>query len=91
MGFWYVVLGVIVFLIGYSVWWDDKEVSRLIELEQMHKEHSPELYDTTEDEEFEARWGSFAPYAAAIAALFYWVRGIIIGAAGGVLVVLGIM
>jgi hypothetical protein len=88
MSFWLIVLGVLLILIGFSVWWDDKEISRQIELEEVNREHSPELYDTSDDDEFNERYGSLAPYIATAVLLFYALRGVLT-AIGGVWLVVG--
>lgn len=90
MNFWLIALGLLLVLIGFSVWYDDKEFNRLLELDEMEKEGSPELYDDEEDEEFHTRWGGLAPYVASAVLLFYAARGILTGLGGVWLVVLGV-
>lgn len=90
MSFWLIALGLLLVLIGFSVWYDDKEFNRLLELDEMEKEGSPELYDDEEDKEFHDRWGALAPYVAYTVVAFYALRGILTGLGGVWLVVLGV-
>lgn len=85
-----IIVGLFTMLIGAAIWYDDKEIQRLAELEEMEREHSPELYDDEEDTEFQERWGSFAPAAAFIAAAFYTLRGLFVIFGGAWLTVTGI-
>lgn len=90
MSFWMVVLGLTLVLIGFSIWYDDREFNRLMELDALEQESSPELYNSEEDDAFHDRWGALAPYVAYAVVWFYALRGILTGLGGVWLVVLGV-
>lgn len=82
MSFWLITLGLLLILVGWSIVYDDLEYTRLLELEEMEREASPELYEDPEWEKFEARWGALATPVALVITVFYNIRGFIVGLSG---------
>ena len=88
MSFWMIVFGFTLILIGFSIWYADREFNRLMELDTLEQESSPELYNSEEDDAFHDRWGSLAPVVAWTVVGFYALRGILTGLGGVWLMVL---
>lgn len=90
MNLFLIIVGILTMLIGFSIWWDDREYNRQMAIEEMHREDSPELYDDDEDNDFVERWGVLAPYVAFVVVGFYTVRGWVVLAGGAWLTVTGV-
>ncbi len=91
MDIWQIIAGLILMLVGYSIIHEDREYTRIRELEEMERESSPELYNTAEDADPYRPYSELQDIIDGAVGLFYMARGAALCLGGALLLVSGFL